>query len=411
MLFDTSYSKEYNYIGLWRREKVKLQIFYELIIILISTKVLGLLLRKLKIPEVVGMLLAGLLIGPSVLGLVEENEVLNIFAELGVVMIMFAAGTETDIKSIKSSGKASAVITAFGVIVPFGLGYVVASLFNGGFAVDRETMISNMFYGVMLTATSVTITVATLKELGQLQTRVGTSILSAAVLDDIIGIVILTVFIGLKNPDVSVLKIVIRIILFFVVSYIVGTLARKIYHWLEDRNPGTRRNIIFAFVNCLVFSFAAEKFFGLADITGAFFAGIAFADLKESKHLEHRVDIASYLLFSPVFFASIGIGTQLTGFNMNLLWFGLSFVAVGLLSKFLGAGIGAKLCHFDNDESVRVGLGMMCRAEVILITAQRGVNLGFMNKSFMPFVILLVIVSSFITPILLKLSYRKKKAA
>jgi Kef-type K+ transport system membrane component KefB len=411
VLFDTSYSKEYNYIGLWRREKVKLQIFYELIIILISTKVLGLLLRKLKIPEVVGMLLAGLLIGPSVLGLVEENEVLNIFAELGVVMIMFAAGTETDIKSIKSSGKASAVITAFGVIVPFGLGYVVASLFNGGFAVDRETMISNMFYGVMLTATSVTITVATLKELGQLQTRVGTSILSAAVLDDIIGIVILTVFIGLKNPDVSVLKIVIRIILFFVVSYIVGTLARKIYHWLEDRNPGTRRNIIFAFVNCLVFSFAAEKFFGLADITGAFFAGIAFADLKESKHLEHRVDIASYLLFSPVFFASIGIGTQLTGFNMNLLWFGLSFVAVGLLSKFLGAGIGAKLCHFDNDESVRVGLGMMCRAEVILITAQRGVNLGFMNKSFMPFVILLVIVSSFITPILLKLSYRKKKAA
>ncbi|MBO4338490.1 MAG: cation:proton antiporter [Clostridia bacterium] len=389
---------------------MKLQIFYELIIILITTKVLGLLLRKLKIPEVVGMLLAGLLIGPSVFGLVEQNEVLDIFAELGVVMIMFAAGTETDIKHIKSSGKASVVITAFGVVVPFALGYVVASLFNGGFAVDRETMISNMFYGVMLTATSVTITVATLKELGQLQTRVGTSILSAAVLDDIIGIVILTVFIGLKTPNVSVLRIVIRIVLFFIVSYIVGSLARKVYHWLEDRNPGTRRNIIFAFVNCLVFSFAAEKFFGLADITGAFFAGIAFADMKESKHLEHRVDIASYLMFSPVFFASIGINTELHGFNFNLLWFGLAFVAVGLISKFGGASLGAKLCGYGNDESVRVGLGMMCRAEVILITAQRGVNMGFMEQSFMPFVILLVIVSSFITPILLKLTYRKKKA-
>jgi Kef-type K+ transport system membrane component KefB len=388
---------------------VKLQIFYELIIILITTKVLGLMLRKLKIPEVVGMLLAGLLIGPSVLGLVEENEVLNIFAELGVIMIMFTAGTETDIKHIKSSGKASLVITAFGVVVPFALGYVVASLFNGGFAVDKETMISNMFYGVMLTATSVTITVATLKELGRLQTRVGTAILSAAVLDDIIGIVILTVFIGLKTPDISILRIIIRIVLFFIVSYVVGSLARKIYHKLEDRNPGTRRNIIFAFVNCLVFAYAAEKFFGLADITGAFFAGIAFADLKESKHLEHRVDIASYLLFSPVFFASIGIGTELHGFNMNLLWFGLAFVAAGLISKFGGAALGAKLCKYGNDESVRVGLGMMCRAEVILITAQRGVNMGFLDNSFMPFVILLVIVSSFITPILLKLTYKKKK--
>ena len=387
---------------------MKLQIFYELIIILVSTKLLGLLMRKIKIPEVVGMLLAGVIIGPSMLGLVKQNDVLDIFAELGVIMIMFTAGTETDIKHIKSSGKASAVITALGVIVPFGLGYVVASLFNGGFAVGREQMIANMFYGVMLTATSVTITVATLKELGQLQTRVGTSILSAAVLDDIIGIIILTVFIGLKTPNVSVLRIVIRIVLFFIISYVVGSLSRKAYHVLEDRNPGTRRNIIFAFVNCLVFSYAAEKFFGLADITGAFFAGIAFADLKESKHLEHRVDIASYLMFSPVFFASIGIGTQLTGFNMNLLWFGLAFVAVGLLSKFGGASLGAKLCGYKNDESVRVGLGMMCRAEVILITAQRGVNMGFMEKSFMPFVILLVIVSSFITPILLKLTYKNK---
>ena len=384
---------------------MKLDIFLDLIIILISTKTLGLLMRKIKVPEVVGMLLAGILIGPSVTGLVMENSSLDIFADLGVIMIMFAAGTETDIKHIKSSGKASAVITALGVIVPFALGYVVASLFNGGFAVDRDTVISNMFYGVMLTATSVTITVATLKELGQLQTRVGTSILSAAVLDDIIGIVILTVFIGLKTPNVSVLRILVNIVLFFVLSYFVGSLARKIYHKLEDRNPGTRRNIVFAFVNCLAFAFAAEKLFGLADITGAFFAGIAFADLKESKHLEHRVDIASYLLFSPVFFASIGINTELTGFNMSLLWFGLAFVAVGLLSKFAGASLGAKLCGFHNDESVRVGLGMMCRAEVILITAQRGVNMGFMPQNFMPFVILLVIVSSFITQILLKLTY------
>lgn len=387
---------------------MKLQIFYDLILILIFTKVLGLLMRKIHVPEVVGALLAGVLLGPTVFGLVGQSDMLDIFAELGVVMIMFTAGTETNLKQIKASGKASAVITAFGVVVPFALGYVVASLFNGGFAVDFDTMLSNMYYGVLLTATSVTITVATLKELGKLQTRVGTSILSAAVLDDIIGIIILTVFIGMKSPDVNPIKMAVSIVLFFILTYAVGSIIRKIYHKMEDYTPGTRRNVIFAFVTCLAFSYAAERFFGLADITGAFFAGIIFADLKESKHLEHRVDIASYMVFSPVFFASIGINTVLDGFNMNMLWFGLTFVAVGLLSKFTGAGTGSLLCKYSKREAIQVGLGMMCRAEVILITAQRGVSIGFMNQQFMPFIILLVIVSSFITPILLKVSYKKE---
>lgn len=386
----------------------KMQIFRDLIIILLSTKILGIVMRKIKVPEVVGALLAGVLIGPTMLGLVQPSEVLDIFAEIGVVLIMFSAGTETNLKQIKESGKASVIITAFGVIVPLALGYVVASLFNGGFNVSSDVMIANMFYGVLLTATSVTITVATLKELGKLSTRVGTSILSAAVLDDIIGIVILTIFIGLKDPSASPIKMCINIVLFFIIAIIGGIIIRKCMKMFEKTFHHKRRMIIVALIVCFAYSYVAEEFFGLADITGAFFAGIMFSDLKDSKYLEHRLDISSYMIFSPVFFASIGVNTTISGFGMELVWFGLLFVVAGLLSKFLGCSFAAKLSGFTNVEALRVGLGMMTRAEVILITAQKGVDAGFLNTEFMPFVIMVVIISSFATPIFLKMSYKKE---
>lgn len=388
----------------------KMQIFRDLILILLSTKILGIAMRRIKVPEVVGALLAGVIIGPTLLNLVHPSTVLDIFAEIGVVLIMFSAGTETNLKQIKESGKASVIITAFGVVVPFALGYVVASLFNGGFNVSSDVMIANMFYGVMLTATSVTITVATLKELGKLSTRVGTSILSAAVLDDIIGIIILTVFIGLKDPSVDPVKICINIVLFFIFAIIAGLIIRKCLTMLENRFHRKRRMVIVALIVCFAFSYVAEEYFGLADITGAFFAGIVFSDLKDSKYLEHRLDISSYMIFSPVFFASIGVNTVVSNINMEMVWFGLCFVIVGLLSKFIGCSFASKISGFTNVEALRVGLGMMTRAEVILITAQKGIDAGFLKQEFMPFVIMVVIISSFATPIFMKMSYKKELA-
>lgn len=389
----------------------KMQILRDLVIILFSTKLLGIAMRKIKVPEVVGALLAGVLIGPALLGFVHPNETLDIFAEIGVVIIMFSAGTETNLKQIKESGKASVIITSFGVVVPLVLGYVVASLFNGGFNVSSDVMVANMFYGVMLTATSVTITVATLKELGKLSTRVGTSILSAAVLDDIIGIVILTVFTGLKDPSVNPAKVCVNILLFFLFAIVAGVLLRKCLNLLENAFHRKRRMVIVALIVCFTFSYVAEEFFGLADITGAFFAGIIFSDMKDSKYLEHRLDISSYMIFSPVFFASIGINTVISNINMEMVWFGLCFVVFGLLSKLLGCGFAAKISGFTNVESLRVGLGMMTRAEVILITAQKGVDAGFLKQEFMPFVIMVVIISSFATPIFMKMSYKKELQA
>lgn len=387
---------------------MKLQLILNITLILLFTKLLGLLMRKIKVPEVVGALLAGIVLGPTLLGWVDNSETLEIFAEVGVLLIMFTAGIETNLKEIKAAGKASLVITILGIIVPLALGYLAASCFYG---FGKENLITNMYYGVMLTATSVTITVATLKELGKLKTRVGTSILSAAILDDIIGLVILSIFIGMENPDaVSPLMTILNVFLFFLFAIGSGILFHIFYKLLERKYPKNRRMVIFCLVLCFFFSYAAEKWFNLADITGAFFAGIVLANKKTSHYIKHRVDISSYMIFAPIFFASVGITTNLHGgFDWSIFAFGIIFVVLGLIGKVVGCGVGAKLCGFSNSESIMVGVGMMARAEVILITAQKGLDAGLLDASFMPYVILMIVLSSLLTPILLKLTYKSEK--
>ncbi|MEG2453447.1 MAG: cation:proton antiporter, partial [Clostridia bacterium] len=254
---------------------------------------------------------------------------------------------------------------------------------------------------------SVTITVATLKELGRLNTRVGTSIISAAILDDIIGLVILSIFIGLENPNaVSPWMTILNTILFFLFAIAAGIVFHFIYKFLEHKYPQSRRMIIFGLALCFFYSYAAEKWFGLADITGAFCAGIILSNLKTSSFIVHRVDVTAYMIFGPVFFASIGIKTSLQGMDSSMLLFGFLFVIIGLLTKVIGCGLGAKFCHFTTRESLMVGIGMVARAEVMLITAQKGIDVGIFNPKFMPYVIALVVVSSLLTPVLLKFAYK-----
>lgn len=381
------------------------QFILDLTLILLSTKLLGLLMKRIKVPEIVGALLAGILLGPSMLNWVKDSEALDIIAKIGVLLIMFSAGISTNIKQIKSTGKASLLITILGVILPLGLGYLVACIFNG---FGRDKLISNMYYGVLLTATSVTITVATLKELGKLSSRVGTAVLSAAILDDIIGLIILTIFIGFKNPDVNSWKIILNTFLFFLFAFAVGIVSYFLFKFLERKYPSYRRLVILGLVLCFFYSYAAEKWFGLADITGAFFAGIVLSNIKSTNYIERRVDISTYMIFGPVFFASIGIKTALQSFELSMLWFGILFIIAGLFGKFAGCAIGAKICHFTNRESLMVGIGMMARAEVILITAQKGIEANLLPVKFMPFVIMLVIISSLLTPILLKVVYKSE---
>ena len=381
-------------------------IFFSLALILFLSKALGLVMRKLKLPEVIGALLAGLILGPNLLGWVRDSDLLSGISQIGVVFIMFSAGLETDLKRIRSAGKPSVVITLLGVIVPMALGFGAACLFRG--VGDREKMIQNLYYGVILTATSVALTVATLKELGKLNGKVGTSVLSAAVLDDVIGLIILTVVIGQSVPGARVADTVLNTLFFFVIAIAVGIIINQVFKIMEHKYEHHRRLPILGLCTCLLFAFMAENLFGLAEIVGAFIAGVIFSDTRDAKYIERRVDKSRYLLFSPIFFAHISIACRFQNFDSKLIAFGLIWVLLGFAGKFIGCSAGAKMCGFSGEDSVKVGIGMMARAEVALITTQKGVNAGLISSDFMPFVIILVIVGSIMTPILLKLAYRKE---
>lgn len=391
-----------------------------LALIMGGSKILSKLCEKLNLPQVVGMLLTGVIIGfinyiPNQQILTETSmEGIGFIAKLGVILIMFSAGLETDIKQIKSVGAPAMVITLAGVAVPMGLGFVVACLFNGGFHSGYETMLDNLFYGVVLTATSVSVTVATLKELGKLNSKVGSTVIAAAIIDDIIGVIVLSFVIAMKGDGTNStppLKIVIMTALFFAAAAVFGTVATKVLAAVEKRFPHHRLLPIFGMAVCFFFSYASEKWFGVADITGAFAAGLFLSKNPESEYIDRKSDIMSYMIFTPVFFANIGMTVKFDSINTGMILFGLCFILAGLSGKVIGCAGASLLCRYDFKDSVRVGLGMMVRAEVALVCAQKGVENHMINSNIMPFILILIILSSFVTPMFLKMSYKKELPA
>lgn len=341
-------------------------ILLDLAIILFATKAMGMLMRKIGLPQVVGMVIAGLLIGPAIWGQFgwwspirptpESTVFLKGIAEIGVVMILFSAGLETDVKELKRSGLFATLIAFGGVLVPIAGGFLLAVPFLGGFsaiAADKTILLDAVFIGVILAATSVGITVETLKEMGRLKGKVGTIILSAAIIDDVIGIVVLSIAIGFKDTSVNPWMTLLMTVLFFVAAIAVGLLLNRGFKWLMQKYPHNRRVPIFGLVVAFVYAYCAEKLFGIADITGAYVAGIMLSTLKESHYIDRKVDINSYMIFAPVFFANIGINTSFAGFNGTVLLFSLLFVLVGIAGKIIGCGGVAKLCRFSWRDRLR----------------------------------------------------------
>lgn len=383
-------------------------ILLELALILLFTKLFGIICKKIGLPQVVGFLIAGLLIGPCVLGWVNPSETLKIIAELGVILIMFSAGVETDLKELKQNGLAATLVAMAGVLLPLGGGFLIAAAFNGGFeGIDSLKVLQYVFVGVVMTATSVSITVETLKELGKLKTKAGTIILSAAIIDDVIGIILLSIIIGFRNPEVKPVEAVWKTGLFFVLAVAVGIGIHFLFKFLNKKFPHTRRLPILGLVICFLYAYCAEKFFGVADITGAYIAGIMLSGLKESDYIDRKIEINSYMIFAPVFFASIGINASFSGFNVNMVWFSLCFVLVAIAAKMLGCFGMAKLLRYDWKDSLVIGVGMIARGEVCLIVLQKGISAGLASPDYLAMGVLLVIVSSFLAPVLLKLIYRK----
>ena len=382
---------------------------WDLTIIIFFAKIFGLIARKLKAPQVVGEIVAGLLIGPSVLGWVQLNGFIDVCAQIGVVLLMFSAGLGTNLRDLLRTGPKALAIACAGVLVPLAGGTLLYMAFYGFAPWGSERFFTAVFIGVIMTATSVSITVETLKELGKLKTELGTTILSAAIIDDVIGIMVLTFVVGFKNPDSNPGKVLASTLLFFGLAVGVGFVVYHIFKFVDKRYPHTRRIPIFALVLCFGLSFLAEKVFGIADITGAYVAGIILCNLRDSAYIEEKMDINSYMIFGPIFFASIGLKTDVSGITWDLVLFSAAFVGVALVAKILGCGAMSRLCGFRGKDTLRIGVGMMTRGEVALIVAQRGLAEGMISSVYFTSVILLIIVSSIATPIILKLLFREKK--
>lgn len=389
-----------------------------LAIIIALSKILVKVCERFGLPRVVGMLLAGVLVG--LINLIPNQTVLNgtaleglgFIAKIGVILIMFSAGLEINISQIKSVGAPAAVVTAFGVIVPMGLGFVVACIFNGGFTdFSRDTVLTNLFYGVILTATSVSVTVATLKEMGKLNTKVGSTVVAAAVLDDIIGVIVLSFVVAMKGGSVEAVDpwaVLLKTVLFFIFAFCVGVPVKKLFDVIEDKFPHHRLLPILSIALCFFFAYASESWFGVADITGAFVAGLVLSGNRESDYIDRRSDIMSYMIFTPVFFANIGITADFSGITVDTMLFGIALAVAGILGKVLGCGGSAYLCKYNAADSFRIGIGMMARAEVALVCTQKGVDSGIIGSEIMPFILILIVVTSFITPIVLKSTYKKE---
>ena len=388
-------------------------------IIVIVAKYFGVLAKKIGIPQVAGMIVAGLLLrllpnfrnfGGSDSNVIynEANQFISYLSEIGVILIMFSAGLGTNLKSLVKSGFKATLIATCGVFVPLIMGTIMAMCFWGFSSWGTQEFFKCVFVGTILTATSVSISVAVLKELGQIKSDVGQAIVSAAIIDDVIGIIVLTIVLGVSSGKGGYLMIIIKTLAFFVCAVIAGFIVYRLFRWYDKRHPRSRRIPIYALGVALIFAYAAEEFFGIADITGAYIAGIVFCSLSDASYMESKIDINAYMIFGPVFFASIGLKTDLSGMTMELVWFSLAFVIIGCISKIIGCSGVSKLLGFNWKESLQIGSGMMVRGEVALIVATKGLSSGLFDSKYFTSVILLIIVSSMLVPIMLKKLFSEK---
>ena len=363
--------------------------------------------------------------------LLPEENALGIFSKIGVLLLMFSTGLETNLKELKSTGLAAVLIACAGVAVPLLLGFVISIPFGGiGLGVGTpEGIFRSIFIGTILTATSVAITVSVLKELGKINTKLGTTIVSAAIIDDVIGIVVLSIVTGIAKAQAgaaqdlsgfegfksTIYGTIIMIIAFFVFAVLAGWGISYLFRWLDKRWPTTHRIPIFSLAVCFLYSWLAEEIFGVADITGAFLAGVVLSTVhRASEYTDKKIEVNTYTVFAPVFFANIGISSiSFAGLNPTIIGFAVLAVLMGLIGKIVGCGVVAKCFKYGWRESAIGGVGMMARGEVALIVTATVTSAALgkfaLPGEFMIMTVLLILVSSILTPILLKVLYSKEK--
>lgn len=378
------------------------KILLDIALILIATKIGGLISRKLKMPEVLGALMAGVILGPLIFNLVQHNENIKLLSNLGVIMLMFLAGLETDVEQFKKAGKSSFVIALLGVLVPLILGTLSAFLFYGN-------IIENIFLGVILTATSVSISVETLTELGKLNTKAGINILGAAVIDDILGLVLISLLIAFNSGGGggSLGSTIVGIVVFCVIGILAIIFLPKVLNkFMKDIQPG-RALLTFALAAALIAALLAEEV-GIAAITGAYLCGLLLSQFNHKEYLERNVKAISSGFLSLIFFASVGLEASLDGFSGRVILITVVMFVIAVIGKVIGCGAAARLFKMSRNESVQIGVGMISRGEVAIITANIGLQNNIITQEVFIPTILVVLLTTIVTPILLKLVFSHK---
>ncbi|ADG83735.1 cation:proton antiporter [Thermincola potens] len=371
-------------------------ILLQLVIVLTATKLFGTISKRLNQPTVFGKLLAGLIIGPSLLGILQPTEIIKELAEVGVIVLMFLAGLETDVEEFRKAGFASTLTAVGGVILPLLAGLGI------GLATGHNLFIS-LFIGTLLTATSVSISATTLRELGRLQTPVGLTILGAAVIDDILGIVVLTLVLGLAGAGsgIGAVGILIgKMVIFFVVALVIGKKLIPPILKFADKMPVNHGLTTAGLVLAFVFAYVAELS-GVANITGAYIAGVLIGMTKFGHQVTEHTETVGFTTVIPVFFVSIGLLAQVNSLQGGIL-FVTAITLIAILTKILGCGVGARIAGFNNRDSLAIGAGMISRGEIALIIATIGLNRNLINDSLFTASVVMVLITTIITPPLLK---------
>lgn len=366
---------------------------FQLAIILLASKIAGDISAKLGQPSVLGKLLIGIVLGPTVLGVVTNTDILQELSQIGVILLMFIAGLETDTEEFKRTGKASAFVGVAGIIFPFACGYLV------GIYLQLST-IESIFLGLLLSATSVSISVQTLKEMGKLKSREGTTILGAAVIDDVLVIIALAFVMSLAGGDINLGEVVLKKIAFFVIAIL---LAWKVVPWVLNKFAPLRVSeavISAGLIICFVYAYVAE-YAGVAGIIGAYIAGVAISLTKHKHEVFEKVETISYSIFVPVFFTSIGVTAQFMGITQNI-WLILGLSVVAILTKLIGSAIGARLAGFKWRSSLGVGAAMVSRGEVALIIAAMGLESQMLSSDMFAVIVVVVLITTIVTPMMMK---------
>ncbi|HWR66690.1 MAG TPA: cation:proton antiporter [Bellilinea sp.] len=386
-----------------------LQFVFLLTLILVAAKASGYLATRLGQPSVLGELLVGLLLGPSLVDIVHLpfitnqhiGETINELGELGVLLLMFLAGLELHLSDLAKNTKVAAYAGLLGVVVPVGLGVAVGELFG-------MTLENSIFLGLTMGATSVSISAQTLMEMKVLRSRVGLGLLGAAVFDDILVILLLSSFVALADGGsaIQIVLVIVKMMGFLALSAAFGLYALPRLTVAVSKMHISQNVLTFALVIMLIYGLTAELLGGMAAITGTFVAGLMFGRTTEKAQLESGLRALSYAFFVPIFFVNIGLAINLREVSVSALWLLLALSILAILGKIIGSGLGARLGKFSWLESLQLGIGMVSRGEVGLIVAAIGLNSGQLKDDGFSAVIGMILITTLVTPLLLRAAFK-----